>query len=397
MRVWMSLIAVAACSPPPAPSAVRAKVDTDLGGLLASARAAQDGITAALDAHSTLAVVGGLCGLSAPSWDPAAVTGWLDQQVFADANTKGDGRYELPAALFCGDTPDPACTERVALAQPAVRVEQDDPGTMRFAIELDADHDEPLVFQLQPGELDATLDLDGEDAAIGAFAQLLGAEPVSAGATGYASAIVSSVDASSIVAMVGVDNTIEVQGSVSATISDGELISLGADGSAPAGTLALAFGELALHLPGVPSTDLDLPSATGSVSLSPSGLLELDQLWLGDRTTTLSRGGVPALTIDLDPDDGRSVSAMVGATATVTPRLDLRRTVDDAALGETPAFDVTEVVVDGTLASTPVADQVAVQQGSFTATTEPASFGFAASAGQCVSASDGGYVVGACP
>jgi hypothetical protein len=119
--------------------------------------------------------------------------------------------------------------------------------------------------------------------------------------------------------------------------------------------------------------------------------------------------------IDLNAQDGRAFDATVShdaATGTdtleITPKLDLQLTVDHAVLGDTPPiYDVTRVVLDGSLRSGDADDQVEVLTGSFNVTTDPASYGFAATAGQCVTATDASdpttgstftrFSVGACP
>ena len=132
---------------------------------------------------------------------------------------------------------------------------------------------------------------------------------------------------------------------------------------------------------------------------------------LGNRTTTMSVGGQRAVAIDLNPDHGRKLSATVTADATgetlaVSPLLDLRYAVDHAVLGdEAPVYDVTQVFLDGSLRSEPLSDRIEVNGGTFKIVTNPASFGFTATAGQCVTATEaddparGSYTqwtVGAC-
>ena len=49
-----------------------------------------------------------------------------------------------------------------------------------------------------------------------------------------------------------------------------------------------------------------------------------------------------------------------------------------------PLYDVTCVVLEGSPRSSDADDQVEVLTGSFSVTTDPVSYGFAATAGQCV-------------
>jgi hypothetical protein len=110
----------------------------------------------------------------------------------------------------------------------------------------------------------------------------------------------------------------------------------------------------------------------------------------------VSVNGVRAVAIDLNAQDGRAFDATVshdpgtGAdTLEVTPKLDLQLTVDRAVLGGTPpVYDVTRVLLDGSLRGSDAGDQLEVLAGSFSVATDPASYGFAATAGQCVTAAD---------
>jgi hypothetical protein len=109
----------------------------------------------------------------------------------------------------------------------------------------------------------------------------------------------------------------------------------------------------------------------------------------------VSISGVRAETIDLNPGEGRALDATLtqdaatGAlTVAVAPKLDLQHSVDHAVLGDTPpVYDVTRVVLTGSLIQPAASDQTEVT-GSLSIATSPASYGFTASAGQCVSAAD---------
>ena len=120
--------------------------------------------------------------------------------------------------------------------------------------------------------------------------------------------------------------------------------------------------------------------------------LSLDNISLGDKTTKLSVGGQVAETIDLNATAGRKLNATITAdlatgmqTLTVSPRLDLQTSVDHSLLGdEPPKYDVTRVLLDGSLRGSADTDQIEVVSGTFSITTNPAQYGFNASAGQCV-------------
>src|SRR6185295_18627630 len=130
--------------------------------------------------------------------------------------------------------------------------------------------------------------------------------------------------------------------------------------------------------------ELDLAGATATASFGDGQPLELSDVSLGKRTTTISINGVRAVAIDLNAQDGRSFDATVShdaATGTdtleVSPKLDLQLTVDHDVLGDTPpVYDVRRVTIDGSLRGSDAGDQVEVLTVSFTVTTDPASYGF---------------------
>ena len=193
------------------------------------------------------------------------------------------------------------------------------------------------------------------------------------------------------------------------------MIDVELDGTTDRALVDLALGATSLHLPGdefdPATTDLDLPGATAKASFD-GGLLVVEDISLGTRTTKLLKNGVPAVSIDLNPDDGRKLTAMINVDdagreiVSVSPALDLRTTTDHAALGdERGVYDVTRILVHGVLASDG-GDTIKVMSGNFSFATDPASYGFSATAGQCVTATDAidpataetytSYTVGAC-
>jgi hypothetical protein len=136
--------------------------------------------------------------------------------------------------------------------------------------------------------------------------------------------------------------------------------------------------------------DLDLPGASFAAHAGAGASLQIDNISLGDRTTTLSVNGVVGLAIDLNPTAGRKLDATITSangtdTISVSPKLDLRMSTNHTVLGdEMGAYDVTGVLLDGKLRASDASDQIEVVSGTFSIATNPASFGFTAAAGQCV-------------
>ncbi|HSK03308.1 MAG TPA: hypothetical protein VK932_18780, partial [Kofleriaceae bacterium] len=153
-------LGLAACGdPPPSPDEVRARISTDLAGVLREASAAYEGGTEGMpgaaassvfdrvlggDSAIALRARGAMSGLLAPraaggarpfeeatSFDEQIAV--LNERLFTDANHLGDGIYQVPAQLVCAETDlgpngepietiDPACAARLAEAQLRIRV-----------------------------------------------------------------------------------------------------------------------------------------------------------------------------------------------------------------------------------------------------------------------------------
>ena len=402
MRSAVFVLAFAACSSdPPSPASVRAHVDSDLGNVLGQSQSALSSVTAALPAPAAFALAG-LGADALPSFDAGCTTAWLDANVFSDESYLGDGTFAIPCAT---------CTTDV---QPRVRVEQEDDGALRFALELDAAHDEPVSFLLAHDSLAISLDLDGADQAVAALAEWLGEDAPAALSEGAASAriaiaddalvqVTASIDRPIMIAVAPAGTPLSSDGALRLAADAGPVFVAELDGNAAAGSVSLALGEVIEHVPD--GTDLDLAGATANVTFG-GGTLAMSNVSLGGKTTTITRGGKPALALDLDPGDGRALSATIAhdsagnATLAITPRLDLERWVDHAVLGDPPpVYDVTSLVVDGTLLA--ANGSVSVSTGTFGVATAPATYGFDANAGECVfplvTAGVTTYSVGACP
>jgi hypothetical protein len=169
------------------------------------------------------------------------------------------------------------------------------------------------------------------------------------------------------------------------------------DGNAPLAQLGVHLGDTITHLPGTgdsPSIDVDLAGLTAHLMDDGEGTLTVQQLSLGDKTTTLQRGGATAYAIDLNPNDGRTLDATLTfdalrstETLAVSPRLDLQQWFDHSALGDQPpVYDITRVQLDGSLQA--AAGAARVLGGTFAFTTSPTRYGFSAITGQCVTDTD---------
>jgi hypothetical protein len=443
-------LALAACGDdPPSPAEVRTAIHDDLGHILTEGKAASDASTANLPSTAafSLATVdptGGAARVLAPltdrittavknrqsvtgdtvtMFDPDAITKTLEDELFTDANYLGDGVYRVPASMVCETTVsnpdgtttqtiDPDCAAQLDKIQLRVRVASED-DAIRFFIQLDANHDEPLSFLLAHDRLAVTINLDEATDAMIAIAQIEGQQAPNADLSGSITGSLTILGAAHAQLALSFDRAISIKLADQGAALDGpdatrftsvaaQVIAVELDGNAPKAKLDLGLGETTAHLPGdatlvpaQPARDLDLGGLTVNASFQ-GNTLSLDNISLGTKTTTVSVGGQQAVAIDLNANDGRTLNATITAdpatgleTLAVSPRLDLTESIDHALLGDDqPVYDVTHVLLDGSLRGSDASSQVEVVTGTFAITTSPAQYGFSATAGQCVSGTD---------
>jgi hypothetical protein len=448
--VSLSLLSTAllACGgdDPPAPSDVRARIADDLHHVLTEGKAALDGSTANLPggaafgfATTALESAGaarlaepvtrlfeakyrrlGVDGESTIDFDPDEIIDYLNQKLFTDANYLGDGVYKVPSSLVCEETIydpdtntestsiDPECAQRLAQAELRIRVEQDE--GLRFWIQLDANHDEPIGILLRHDEVALTVNLDDATDAMIALAQVFGEEAPNADLAGQITGSLKILGEAHASASLSFDRALESRvadqgvaldsdGAFRFTSAAGEIVAVDLDGTAERAGLDLGLGETTAHVPGDEidprATDVLLGGASVAATFE-AGTLTLDNLSLGTQTTTVSIGGEQAIAVDLNANDGRALDATITVdpatgdeTLAVSPRLDLQMTTNHALLDEeAPVYDITRVLLDGSLRGSSEGDQVEVVSGAFSITTSPAEYGFTANAGDCVFATE---------
>ncbi len=437
-------------SDPPAPSEVRSRLSDDLGHVLRESAAAGEGTAAALPGSASFAMLEKALGQSASSsssfrvasdlaqrfgrgsaarhglapanppadgLDTDAIIEQLNTTIFTDANHLGDGVYQVPAELACETTDldpngneittiDPDCVTQYDKVQLRIRVEENG-DDLSFAIQLGAGHDEPLSFALSHTSIAITLDLDGTEAAIEALASAFGEAAPNARLAGRVTGRLeilgaaharTSLTVDRAIAVAVADAGLDLDGAEAFrfTTGAGNVAQAELDAVAETASFSVDLQATTVHVPGVDGFDLDLPGASITATGANGQPIALTNISLGDRTTTLTKNGALAMSIDLNPSDGRSFAATITGdattgteTITVTPKLDARIALDHAALGDTaPVYDVTRVLLTGGLRGSDTSDQIEVLGGGFAITTNPATYGFAATAGQCVSSTE---------
>ncbi len=443
--IVLTLPLFAACGgEPPTPSEVRARIADDLGHVLRETESATQQGSAAFQTDAAFGLLdrfvtssdslkrtpglGRLMTRAARSAKPAdpigeeseadAIVEELNSKLFTDANHVGDGIYKIPADYACteetfnddGTTTEALnaeCVEQWDKAELRVRVADDD-GALILGLQAGANHDEPFTLALTHTSLALTVDLDETGQAIAALAPVFGETAPNASLHGAITGRLEVLGTASARATLSIDRALDVKFADAGVALDGpdafrftsaasNLASVSFDGGAGTGAIAFDVGATTAHVPGdvdfeEPAIDLDLPGISITAELATGQPVKFSKISLGDRTTTLAIDGHIAASIDLNKNDGRSLFATMAfdeatgaSTIEVAPKLDFQITVDHAALGdEAPVYDVTRVLLDGALRTAPESDQIEVLSGSFAIETNPAEFGFAASAGQCV-------------
>jgi hypothetical protein len=338
-------------------------------------------------------------------FDPDAITKMLEEKVFTDANHLGNGIYRVPASLVCETTDfetnqtsiDPECAADFEKAQLRLRVANDDDALV-FYVQVDKNHDEPLSLSLAHDRLAVTLNLDEASDAMVA----LGEASTSAKLSGAVTGSLTILGAAHAKLAIDIDRAISVElDDTKFATAAAHLLAVDLDGNASKASLSIALGETTAHVAGDSFDprvrDYDLAGLTVDATFDGT-TLALANLSLGNKTSTIKVAGQDALTVDLNASNGRSLSAtLANDTLAVTPRFDLQIKQDHALLGdEQPTFDITRVQLDGSLRGHDETGALEVVSGSFAITTNPAEYGFSASAGQCVLGSDEGFSVNAC-
>jgi hypothetical protein len=299
---------------------------------------------------------------------------------------------------------------------------------LRFYVQVDADHDEPLSLYLSHTKLALTVNLDEATDAMKALAPVFGETAPNADLSGQITGAIEIKGTAHASLSLSFDRALSIKfgdagvdldgaDAVRFTSAAGKILAVDLDAPATTASIDLGLGATTAHIPGdtldPAATDVALGGATVNASFQ-GDTLTLENISLGTTQTTVTIGGTQAIGIDLNPSDGRKLDATITVdaatgdeTLSVSPRLDLRSAINHAALGdEQPVYDVTRVQLDGSLRGSSFGDVVEVLYGSLSVETNPAQFGFSAAAGQCVTATDEyddvtytsytSYAVGAC-
>jgi hypothetical protein len=328
MRVpgLVAVLTLAACGSDVMPSDVRSHITDDLGNVLRESKGTPIPGTALL----------GFLSITPAAIDADASVKFLNERVFSDANFLGSDVYRLPPELLCADG-DTDCAARIAQAGARIRV-IDDNG-LRFFIQLDPDHDEPIELTLTHDDLTATIDLDDADAAMIAVARGLGETAPNAKVSGQLTADLNVAN-SKATATLTVDRPISI-----------------------------AFADQGAPLDG--DNAIRFTTATGAVAIDPDGM----HVTLGATTAH-----VPGADLTLSPVVATLITA--NTLDTIAGSFDL----EIATTQPQPPYSIASLMFNGSMQSS--ADQVEVLAGTLALATDPDTYGFMATVGQCLSAAD---------
>lgn len=361
--------------------------------------------------------------------DPAAeAVNALNNELFTDANHLGEGVFRIPAELVCTtetyddttgefvESVDPECAAELDRAQVRIRVTADD-DSMQFALQVTEEKEQPVVATLEAQSLAVTVDLDDAWRSTSALAALDGEELPNAELSGQVTGKLAILGTAHAEVSLAIDRDVSIKLAEANQSLDGaeafrftskqaEVFSISANGPASSGAFALGLGATSIHAPtyfddgsGTPTTramEIDLAAATASATFSRGQPLVVENIGLGDRDLVTKLGGQVASRIGINPDSGRAFAMTLTddtstgrATIAFAPQLDLRTFTDHAVAGTEPVvYDITRVLVTGTLSTDAASSTVKVESGTYAIETNPVDFGFTATAGQCVTASE---------
>ena len=430
----LGTLGLGACSddPPPSPTNVRSRITSDLGNVLHESAAASKGAQSMIPSGTFSVldrVLGGSGGAATSSFihhadtamgdafDADAIIEELNTKVFTDANEVEDGVYAVPADLACTTTDidqngnevstiDPECAANWNKLSLRIRVSENG-SSLKFAVQLGVAHDEPLEVSLTHNSLALSVDLDEAEAAAAAIATAFGEMAPNADLSGKVTGKLTILGTAHAAVAFAIDRAVDIKvaddgvaltspQAFRLTSAAAPVIYAELDGNAGTGAVELGLGATTFHAPGDDSYDLDLPGATAAFALAANLPLNITNISLGNRTTTFSKNGAVAISIDLNKNGGRKLDAAISfdeaagtETLSVTPHLDVEIATNHAALGDTVSvYDVTQVRLDGSLRGSEDTDQLEVLSGTFKIATNPAQYGFTATAGQCVSSDE---------
>jgi hypothetical protein len=252
----------------------------------------------------------------------AEVADSLAERLFNDENYEGDGVYRIPLDMMCpasdetGEV-DPECVEQWERLELRIKVELVDDG-VDFTLLVGPDRSAPLSLELRPARITVVVDLGEAADAIAFVAPDAELPDVLDGVVAFSLVVNGPQDVSFEIAVreaVRVEaNTADGRIAFSTDARD-PLASLRIDAAARRLTALFDLGRTQLSMPNQMGDDGSL--ADGIWSIDWRGLsftataqdgadeIVIDNIGIGDDTSTIKLDGTQLVGVDLNPADGR--------------------------------------------------------------------------------------------
>ena len=246
----------------------------------------------------------------------------LAERLFNADNYEGDGVYRIPVDLVCSADDetgemDPECVEQWERAELRIKVELADDG-LDFTLLIGPDRSAPLTLELRPGRISVVVDLGETADAIRFLAPEAELPDVLEGVVAFSLVVNGPQDVSFAIA---VREAVRVEASTDdgriafATDARDPLASLRIEVAARRLTALFDLGRTQLSMPNQMGDDSSLAAGTWSIdwrglsftATAQDGADEIviDNIGLGDDTSTIKLDGTQLVGIDLNPADGR--------------------------------------------------------------------------------------------
>ena len=246
----------------------------------------------------------------------------LAQRLFTAENYEGDGVYRIPVDMVCAadeetGAMDPACVDEWQRAELRIRAELVDDG-IDFTLLVGPDRSAPLALELRPARVTVVVDLGEAADAIRFLAPEAELPDVLEGVVAFSLVVNGPQDVSFEIA---VREAARVEASTAdgrisfATEAKDPLASLRIEVAARRLTALFDLGRTQLSMPNSMNDETSL--ATGTWAIDWRGLsftataqdgadeIVIDNIGLGDDTSTISLDDTRLVGVDLNPADGR--------------------------------------------------------------------------------------------
>lgn len=312
------------------------------------------------------------------------IAAMLTETILIEENYEGDGYYRIPAEAFCPadpttGTPEAECVEEVNDAELRVRAVLADPDGVDLSLAVGGDRVEPIVFELRPASVAAVVNFGELREAIVFFANL--AEEAGEGDAEDVLDEIPEVFEGEVAATLTVygEEHVGVAGAVreEIRIEDDDvsfslaardpIFELEANGPEETVTVGLDVGPATIRGPwelfaedsaASGELEIDWQGLSASASLQEDArTLQIEDISLGEGTSSLSLNGDELIAVDLNADAGRSFTLTVhpddaplfgfdpeldiGVTLGLEPLAEAGDDVPEFALGDFLQFAVT--------------------------------------------------------